>query len=69
MAEPVTERPTIDNSRYRMAATIVDLYDAGEPVRSIADEWFDFIPKVDLRDYVVELIVAAHDRMGRYEKR
>ena len=60
---------TIDASRYRLAETIVNLYDAGEPVRSIADEWFAFIPEAHLRDYVVELIVAAHDRKGRYEPR
>lgn len=62
----MTDR-TIDFSRYRMAESIAGLYEAGEDVRIIADQWFGFVPKVDLRDWIVELIVAAHDRKGRYE--
>lgn len=65
----------IDFSRYRVAKAIVDRYEAGESAAEIAADFFDVATPgvVDgvrmsiAPTYVVQLIVAAHDRSGKYE--
>jgi len=56
----------IDYSRYRVAETIAELYAAGDPPSLIARGYFGDLPP-ERAEWVVELIVAAHDRKGRYE--
>lgn len=58
---------SIDRSRYRVAAAIVDRYRAGESVQSTADDFFSLAMPPAHRCYIVELIVAASDHKGRYE--
>jgi len=50
----------IDFSRYRVAEAIAERYAANEPAYEIAKDY-------GFHQRVVELIVAAHDRKGRYE--
>jgi hypothetical protein len=63
----VTEPRTIDFSRYRVAEAIAELWAAGETSQDIGADYFGLEAKHP--DWIVELIVAAHDRKGRFERR
>jgi hypothetical protein len=60
----------IDYSRYRVAAAIAERYAAGEDPLDIAGDYFGetyFGHVLDpLGIWIVELIVAAHDRKDKY---
>lgn len=60
---------TIDYSRYRIVEAIAEQWAAGDSVDTIAENYFGDWLNTDSRTgrYLVELIVAAHDRKGRYE--
>jgi hypothetical protein len=62
----VSER-TIDFSRYRVAEAIYDLWEAGENVEDIAEEFFPGPGDRPLAIWLIELVIAAHDRKGKYE--
>ena len=59
----------IDYSRYRVAEAIAEAYAAGDSVASIAANYFDWLTDVKNEAnerYVVEVIIAAHDRKDKY---
>jgi hypothetical protein len=61
----------IDYSRYRMAEAIAELHAAGEGLGSIADIYFKYAvcpgyPPTAFGQYVVELVIAAHDRKDKF---
>lgn len=60
MSEPIAF------SRYRVAKAITDRYAAGESVLDIGVDYFP-IETNTFTAYIVELIVAAADREGKYE--
>lgn len=65
---------TIDGSRYRVAESIAGRWEAGESAASIGEDYFgprtfNGIASATDRTWIIELIVAAHDRKGKYEPR
>ena len=56
----------IDYSRYRVAESIAVQWRAGDSAQHIGDAYFSFDPEPSMRAWLVELIVAAHDRKDRY---
>ena len=66
----MTER-TIDYSRYRLAETIAERWAAGESAEDIGLDYFvgtlGGVAFSSMSSWIVELIVAAHDRKGKFE--